>query len=100
MATYTFLCEQCNSRTELRQSIHDPLHTPRCNDCDSSKHMIRDFESDIGYSIGPPKTLGSFADKNSTRLSEDEKQAISKKNKTDKDSRPMDESLKTYKPGE
>lgn len=100
MATYTYLCEKCEVHTEIQQSIMDPLHAPRCFKCDSSKHMVRDYQVDIGYSIEGIKTIGSYADRNTQKISADEKKWIERKNKRDKESRPIHESLKPYKPGE
>ena len=79
MATYTYLCEKCEVSKEIKQSIHDPLHTPRCDECGSSKRMVRDYETDIGYSIEGPKTIGSLADRNASKISSDEKNWIERK---------------------
>ena len=100
MAIYTYFCEKCEVHTEIQQSIMDPLYIPPCTKCKSIKNIERDFQADIGYSIEGIKTIGSYADRNTSKISQDEKKWIERKNKMDKDSRPIHESLKPYVPGE
>lgn len=88
---YTFLCENCNHRFEIScplneydDKIDGKTHTcPNCN----SLSAKRDFETDlksITYQENP-KTLGSLCDKNSDKMSSDEKHHLYKKHNSYKD---------------
>lgn len=91
MPTYTFLCENCNSKFELFFSIKDYIETPACDKCKSRK-TCRSYQDDLSSMTGSViksdselKTLGDLANRNRDKLSNDHKQALYSKHNSYKD---------------
>lgn len=80
MATYVFECEDCAGVFEITARMGEAPSRPTCVKCNSSK-TGRNFALENKMFIPPASTLGSLADKNATKLSEDHKAHIAKKNK-------------------
>ncbi len=79
MPIYSFFCEHCNNGFEVHQSIDKAGIKPKCPNCLSKRQVYRDYLADnISVSEGP-KTIGSLADRNGDKHSEDQKEAIRKK---------------------
>jgi putative FmdB family regulatory protein len=84
MPTYEYVCDNCSNQFEQYQSIHDdPLL--RCSQC--NKHTLRRIISG-GIYVSVKKSdneikLGHLADRNRSRLSNDEKEHIKIKNTPD-----------------
>lgn len=79
MPVYSFICEKCNSKFEVKNSIEHAGVKPKCPDCRSKKHVYRDYQSDNVSVAEGPKTLGSLADRNSSKFSDDQKQFLKDK---------------------
>lgn len=60
-------------------SIADYSPKQKCPSCKSSKYVCRDYQSDNVTGRVAIRTLGALADKNSDKLSDDEKQALYRK---------------------
>jgi putative FmdB family regulatory protein len=98
MPEYTYECEKCESVFSLISSIADYMEHPKCESC-SSKKTIRRYAEDcltingsVKKSDSELKTLGDLAKRNTDRMSDDEKQAIWKKNNAYKET-PSDKPL-------
>ena len=98
MAIYIFYCEKCNSNIEIKQSMEEELLAPRCPICETSKYVCRNYQAEnVSISEGI-KTVGSLADRNAAKFSEDKKIAISSKYKKPKDERPSEFDVPKYDP--
>jgi putative FmdB family regulatory protein len=79
MPTYSYFCEDCESNFELFFYIKDYTECPKCINC-NKKNTIRRFTEDVltqntsvRKSDTELKTIGDLAQRNSDRMSEDEK---------------------------
>jgi len=103
MPTYQFICDTeksgCGSLWELEASMSEISDIkPSCPQCKKRKPVHQDF-STINV-FGPDKTLGSLADKNTNKMSIDEKAIIHAKNTAHLNqpyTGPLPEGAKTYK---
>lgn len=75
MPEYTFRCEECEHLFIRRMMMGE--YTPRweCPQC-GSDNVNRDYASDGINFIPPQHTLGSLADRNTTRMSDDQKKEM------------------------
>ena len=88
MATYTFKCYKddggCDYLFEIICSVNDYTgKNPSCPKCRKRKPVSRCYDIDlaqISFQETQPRTLGALADKNSRKLSTDEKTNILKNN--------------------
>ncbi len=98
MARYTFLCDEddsgCGHTFEIACSIseyEEKIDRPQtCPECRKIKSVRRDLQSDAIMYVGDstPKTLGAKCDKNSSRISADEKHHLNKKHNAYKEVAP------------
>jgi putative FmdB family regulatory protein len=79
MPTYQYKCKSCEKEFEIFQHMYD---TPilSCPTCDGKVFRIISFS----FSVVTPRTLGGLADKNSSAISDDQKEELARKNKTQK----------------
>lgn len=77
---YCFECERCNIGFEHRCTMSESHLIPECPGCGRTRYVHRDYQSE-GVHLSPPiKTLGSQAEKNASKMSEDQRQSIKHKN--------------------
>lgn len=74
MPLYTYLCEKCEIGLEISKEMAKAGDPEQCPVCQST--LIRDYLSDNIRFIQEQKTLGSFADKRSKAMTEDQKKDI------------------------
>lgn len=81
MPEYIFKCEDCEtefsevcSMSEI-QTLNVGCPNPDCY----SLNVIRNFKAESKHGFEGPKTLGALADKNSSKISKDEKEYLKKK---------------------
>lgn len=94
MPTYIFKCDEeegCGHEWEFKclMSELDDKKPKSCPQCKKRKTIHQVF-GDVAVNI--PKTLGSLADRNTSRLSEDERTHLHKKHHEYKDAPPTWES--------
>lgn len=79
MPTYLFECEKCDHTEEIVAHMSDVKGLrPTCPDC--KQPLIRDFAAEsVSVSEGP-KTVGMLAQRNTEKLSSDERKYINDKN--------------------
>lgn len=82
MPTYTYFCPNCNKSFELFSYIKDYVANPKCCDC-KQNHTHRLYDVDVrtqSASIkkgdSELKTLGDLAQRNTDRMSEDQKKEL------------------------
>ena len=77
MPIYTYICDECRHNFEIFMSItkYPPENSPACPVCDESSNVRRDIQADVAgiTNIMPAQTLGSFAEKKTNKMSQDEK---------------------------
>ena len=79
MPRYCFWCDMCNEPFEVKLEMSEvENYSGECPEC-SSKNVYRDYYSEGVHLSEIVKTVGSYADKNSGKLSEDEKISIDAK---------------------
>lgn len=77
MPRYEFECEGCQSHFEIVCSMNEIEGLkPKCPTCKKNKKVFRDFS---GSHVSVPKTLGSLADKNTSKMSSDQKEYLTNK---------------------
>lgn len=76
MPLYTYYCEGCETSFEITKEMAQASSPEFCPQC--LEKMVRDYVADNVRFVEPQKTLGSYADKKTKSLSQDEKQAIKK----------------------
>ena len=81
MPIYQYECRSCKHNLEELQSFDD-IPLTKCPNC-KKKKLFRVVTGGLGFYMSG-RTVGSLADKNSSKLSEDCKQYIKQKNKTKK----------------
>ena len=82
MPTYVFICEDCEFELEVEQSITKPTpNKKKCPNCKKNKLNRVLFAPHVYNKPGDDKiSLGLLSDRNADRLSQDQKEAIDKKN--------------------
>ena len=81
MPQYTYKCEKCDLQFDLKCLISQYKSQLLCPIC--GKICDRDFSNDSPV-ISNPKTLGSLADKNAGKMSNDHKQHLHLKTRNKK----------------
>lgn len=73
MPRYDFTCEECEVTFEVSCSMSEisDLH-PSCPHCNCPEKVYREFGGDI-YVSGGTVTIGSLCDKNTSKMSSDER---------------------------
>ena len=86
MPTYVFQCEECNHEIEVEQSIKKPVpNRKKCPNCKKNKLSRILFAPHVYNKPGDDSiTLGLLADRNTSRFSDDQKEAIESKYDTKK----------------
>lgn len=76
MPFYSYVCEHCHNPFEIRKSFEEAGDIPRCPICKRKRDVYRDWLSDNIHVSEGPKTIGSLADRNGDKYTEDHKQHI------------------------
>ena len=79
MPIYSFRCPKCKQGFEVFKSRSQAGEPEQCVQCSSIAE--RDWLTDNVYMKDQPKTVGSIADKNSAKLSNDQKEEIISRNR-------------------
>ena len=81
MPTYVFKCEECDHELEVEQSIKKPTpNKKKCPNCKKDKLIRLLFAPHVYNKPGDDSiTLGLLADRNTERLTSDQKEAIDEK---------------------
>ena len=81
MPTYVFKCEECDHQLEVEQSIKKPTpNKKKCPNCKKDKLIRLLFAPHVYNKPGDDSiTLGLLADRNTERLTSDQKEAIDEK---------------------
>ena len=84
MPIYVFKCEECEHEIEVEQSIKKPTpNRKKCPLCKKNKLSRVLFSPHVYNKPGDDNiTVGLLADRNTERLSSDQKESIERKNKT------------------
>ena len=91
MPTYSYLCNACSKEFELFFYIKDYVNKPKCINCncnDTIRQYIKDVSSQntsVRKSDSELKTIGDLAQRNSDRMSNDEKHHLYTKHNEYKD---------------
>jgi len=85
MPTYVFRCGRdtggCDHLFEVKAPMSEATSlSPKCPNCKKSKHVNRDWAEENVSVCDGPKTVGSLADKNSSKMSNDHQHMITEKN--------------------
>ncbi|HCI70609.1 MAG TPA: hypothetical protein DHV30_08430 [Balneola sp.] len=82
MPTYVFKCEECDYELEVEQSIKKPTpNRKKCPECGKNKLERLLFAPHVYNKPGDDKiSIGLLSDRNAERFSQDQKEAIDKKN--------------------
>ena len=85
---YTFICDNCNFQLESLQEIANYKSLKKCPECKKNK-LYRDYAADsvnVSVRLGNDEIkVGHLADRNTQRLSNDEKNELTKKHNAYKD---------------
>lgn len=82
MPTYEYKCDKCEHSFEIIQRMADrPL--VKCPICKKNK-LYRLFFSPMVFVVGEAKTIGQLADRNTKKMSNDQKDSIAEKYKKNK----------------
>ena len=92
MPIYVFKCEECDYELEVEQSIKKPTpNRKKCPKCRKNKLERILFAPHVYNKPGDDNiTLGLLSDRNADRLSQDQKEAIDKKNGVKKTQKKSD----------
>jgi putative FmdB family regulatory protein len=97
MPCYTYLCSKCENKFEIVCSIREYKENVKCESC-GSKNTSRCYHDDLStlntsvrLSDSEIKTIGHLANRNSERMSDDQKIALYKKHNSYKDEAPKKE---------
>lgn len=99
MPTYSYQCSKCKQSFELFFYIKDYHENPPCLSCKSKKthRLITNDVLTQNCSVKKAdtelKTLGDLAQRNSDRMSDDEKQSLYTKHNSYKDDTELDKKL-------
>lgn len=74
MPLYTYVCEKCEEYFEIKKEMVKAGDPESCPNCQSI--LSRDYLADNIRFIQEQKTLGSFADKKSKTMTEDQKKDV------------------------
>lgn len=84
MPEYSYICENCSNRFSLFYTIQNYIEHPECSLCGTPS--IRDYQEDLtslNMSVKKAdselKTVGDLAQRNTERMSEDQKAYLYKK---------------------
>lgn len=77
MPQYSYSCPKCNDSFEIYLSLTDYKPQQNCPNCKSL--CGRDLCLDCDITPNIPKTVGSLADKNTDKMSADQKAALKEK---------------------
>ena len=89
MPEYSYTCLKCNTKFSVIKSISDYKPKEKCPECKLIGEVIRDLETDWNSLVGAVVrgddqiTVGELAKRNTERLSNDEKAALTHKHKTE-----------------
>lgn len=107
MPEYSYICTNCNLHFSLMSSISNYIEHPLCLKCDAT--CYRDYGTDlitlnasVRKSDSELKTIGDLAQRNSDKMSTDEKYALYKKHnayKDEKDLKPLPTGMSRVKKG-
>ena len=70
MPTYSFSCQKCKNLFEVVMSMANYTSEQSCPSCKSNK-VLRDYQSDQVRGFVTTQTVGSLAEKNTSKLSSD-----------------------------
>ena len=90
MPTYVFKCEECDYELEVEQSIKKPTpNRKKCPECGKNKLERLLFAPHVYNKPGDDKiSIGLLSDRNAERFSQDQKEAIDKKNGVKRKKKP------------
>ena len=106
MPTYSYICNKCHTQFELFFYIKDYTEYPKCIECNSSstcRNFIKDastLNTSVKKSDNELKTLGDLAQRNSDKMSNDEKYHLYMKHnsyKDEKDLKPLPSGMSRVK---
>ena len=98
MPTYSYHCPHCSNEFELFFHIADYIEKPACIKCHkkAERHYIKDaatLNSSVKKSDSELKTIGDLANRNSDRMSNDEKTHLYMKHNEYKENKTEDKPL-------
>lgn len=76
MPVYSYLCHRCDENFEIVQNISNYDSNQKCPTCKKADKVFRDYQSDNVSGNVAKRTLGALAEKNASKMSEDEKQHL------------------------
>jgi hypothetical protein len=76
---YSFLCEHCRNYFEVVMSIATYNSCQSCPSCKKSDKVYRDYQADNVSGNTVNRTLGAWAEKQASKLSEDQKEHLWRK---------------------
>lgn len=107
MPIYTFICEKCQHKFDIKCSIREYSDKQSCELC-KSKKVYRSYKDDIGSVFGSVKkhdselkTVGDLASRNSDRFSEDHKEFLRQKHTShqSKEDKPLPNGMQRMSKG-
>jgi predicted nucleic acid-binding Zn ribbon protein len=86
MPIYTFECYEedggCGNVFDIKCSMNEiQKQKPICPECNNVKAVSRNFCDNLYVHDGSPKTVGTLAERNASRMSNDQMQEIKTKNR-------------------
>lgn len=86
MPTYIFKCYDDEGGCDHTFEITCPMNEiqglkPICPECQSCESVFRDFSGDVYVFDSAPKTVGTLAERNASRMSNDQMQEIKTKDR-------------------
>ncbi|NDC71856.1 MAG: zinc ribbon domain-containing protein [Sphingobacteriia bacterium] len=108
MPSYSYSCLNCKTSFELFYSFRDYTEKPKCPSCHkktTEREYIKDLKTlnaSVKKSDSELKTIGDLAQRNSERLSDDEKQHLYDKHnayKEHKEEKPLPSGMTRMKKG-
>jgi putative FmdB family regulatory protein len=85
MPCYTYICEKCSTKFEIVCSLRDYKEKVSCEQC-GAKNATRSYHDDLStlatsvrLADSEIKTLGHLANRNSEKMSDDQKAALNMK---------------------
>ena len=99
MPTYVFKCEECEHQLEVEQSIKKPTpNKKKCPNCKEDKLVRLLFVPHVYNKPGDDNiTLGLLSDRNTERLTSDQKEAIDEKHGRKKEKKDGNQFWQTSK---
>jgi len=74
MPIYSYQCEHCETNFEISKDMGKAAEVEFCPQC--LEKLVRDYQADNIRFIEPQKTVGSYADKQSQKMTEEQKSDI------------------------